>query len=140
MANFVKFLDRSDCLKSGRSVILSYMRRQRRRWYEVSDNTQKGRGSVVNPFLAQLLPRKVSDVCSSISGSDMLHLEEAVCAICVIQNYQFWIFGAVSRLVKLGDAVPDKDVLMSHAVNSIQYVMQIAARETTTCSFKPDDF
>ena len=79
-----------------------------------------------------MVPRNTSDVCSSISGSDMLCMEEAVRGICEIQNFKFWIFGAVSRLVKLGDAVPDKDGLMSQAVTNMQYAMQTASRETIT--------
>ena len=67
-----------------------------------------------------------------MSATDLLHLEEAVCCIREVQKFQFWMFGAVSRLVKLGDTVPNKDTLMAQAVSSMQQAMQTASKETTT--------
>ena len=134
MTNSAKLTDRlvSDRVHAGLSAVLPYTRRQMRRCYEVSDDAQKGKGSILNPSMARSLRRNASDLRSSISGHDMLRLEEAVRGIREIQNFQFWIFGAVSRLVKLGDAVPNKDTLMAQAVESMQHAMQSAARETTT--------
>ena len=134
MTNSVKFVDKlvSDRVRAGRSAVLPYTRRQRRRCYDVSDDAQKGKGSLLNPSMASSLPRNTTDLRCSISTNDMLHLEEAIRGIREIQNFQFWIFGAVSRLVKLGDAVPNKDTLMAQAVASMQQAMQSSARETTT--------
>ena len=62
----------------------------------------------------------------------MLRLEKAVRGIREIQNFQFWIFGALSQLVKLGDAGPNKGTLMTEAVMSMQHAMQSTTRKTAT--------
>ena len=129
----VRFVDRwvYDHLRSGNSATLPYARRTKRKWYEVSDSVIRGKGSMVNPSLAHFLPRNTSDPRPSLSGSDLLHLEEAVRGIREMQNFQFWMFGAFSRLVKLGSEVPNRDSLVAQAVASMQHAMQSASRETT---------
>ncbi|MPC64140.1 hypothetical protein E2C01_058252 [Portunus trituberculatus] len=117
LLNLAQFVDRcvSDRLHAGSSATLPHTRRGKRKAYVVSDDDQKRKGSVVNPSLAPFLPQNFSDIRPPCSGSDLLHLEEAVRGIREIQNFQFWVFGAFSRL----------------AVSSMQQAMQSASRETT---------
>ena len=125
-------LARARFLAASVDTALPYTHRPRRKWYLVSGDDSKGKGAVVNPSLAHFLPRKASDIRPNMSATDLLHLEEAVRGIREVQNFQFWMFGAVSRLVKLGDGVPNKDALMAQAVSSMQQAMQTAWKGTTT--------
>ncbi|MPC79604.1 hypothetical protein E2C01_074140 [Portunus trituberculatus] len=134
LTNSARLVDQwvADCLRHGNTAALPYTRRPKRKWYVVSDDNSKGKGAVVNPSLAHFLPRNASDICPNMSATDLLHLEEAVHDIRELQNFQFWMFGAVSRLVKLGDSVPKNYTLMAQAVSSMQQAMQTASKETTT--------
>ncbi|MPC77795.1 hypothetical protein E2C01_072262 [Portunus trituberculatus] len=92
-------------------------------FYRVDEDTLYCKTATVNSSLARLLTRNPSDVGSSISSKDFAQLEEALRYICSIQNFQFWIFSAVSRLLKLSDSAPDRNLLMNQAVYSMQLAM-----------------
>ena len=90
------------------------------------------KASTVNSSLAHLLTKNPSDIRPSICSRDLMQFEESLWYLQSVQNVQFWIFGAISRLFKLGDSTPDRDFLMNQAVYSMQLAMQQAAKVSTT--------
>ena len=97
----------------------------------MSDDATKGRSLVINPELARHTPQKTQDTPARIASADLLRMEEAMRSIREIQNFQFWIFGAFTRLVKLQDKIPNGDLLMAKAVDSMQKAMKDAAKESS---------
>ncbi|MPC66088.1 hypothetical protein E2C01_060231 [Portunus trituberculatus] len=110
----------SERISAGHSSALPFTL-PRKSFYRADEDTLHCKTATVNSSLARLLTRNPSDVRSSISGKDLAQLEEALQYLHSIQNFQFWIFGAVSRL--LSDSAPDRDLLMNQAVYSMQLAM-----------------
>ncbi|MPC95412.1 hypothetical protein E2C01_090622 [Portunus trituberculatus] len=121
----------SERISAGRSSALPFTLPEKS-LYRADEDTLHCNTTTVNSSLARLLMRNPSDVRSSISSKDLAQLEEALRYLRSIQNFQFWIFGAVSRLLKLSDSAPDRDLLMNQAIYSMQLAMQRAAQVSTT--------
>lgn len=72
----------------------------------VSGDESKGKELVLNPSVSLLLPRK-ADMHATLSTGKLRQLEEAARSLLEMQNFQFWLFGAVTRLIQFGEDVPD---------------------------------
>ena len=121
----------SDRVGKGQSALLPYTARRKRRFYEVSDDATRGRSLVVNPAIGQCSSPKVYDTPARVATADLSRMEEAMRSIREIQNFQFWVFGAFTRLVKLQEQVPNRDLLMAKTVDSMQRAMKDAAKESS---------
>ena len=121
----------SERVSSGRSPILPFSL-PGKSFYTTDGDPLAGKTSHVNSSLARLLPKSLMDVRPSFSTKDLTQMEDALRYLRSVQNFQFWIFGAVSRLLKSGDSTPDKDLLANQAVYSMQLAMQRAAQVSTT--------
>lgn len=118
-------------ISSGRSPLLPFSLAGRS-FYKTDEDYLNCGASAVNSSLARLLPKNPSEARPSINSRDLIQLEEAFKYLRSVQNFQFWIFGAISRLFKMSDTVPDRDLLMNKAVYSMELAMQRASQVSTT--------
>ncbi|MPC48627.1 hypothetical protein E2C01_042408 [Portunus trituberculatus] len=100
--------------------------------HELLTNRVK-RKSTTFPYIARCKWHfyEVHNTSSKIAATDLSQMEEIMRSIWVIQNFQFWIFGAFIHLVKFKIRLQNKDLLMAKAVDNMQKVMKDAAKESS---------
>ena len=75
----------TDKVEKGKSAILPYI--AKRHFYEVSDDTVKGRSLVINPELGRYTSQRAHDTPARISTADLVRMEEAMKSIREMQNF-----------------------------------------------------